>query len=77
MNIEDHLLLWDHASIKELDIRHRMLSGGEKLQPYKLPTSVFLIVTRGDAQIHLDQTNYHVHQFQIIHSGKGTALEIS
>ncbi|MED3798659.1 hypothetical protein P4604_14865 [Lysinibacillus capsici] len=77
MNIEDHLLLWNHASIKVLDVRHRTLSIGETLQPYKLPASVFLIVTQGDAQIYLDQTNYHVHQFQIIHSGKGTALEIN
>lgn len=77
MNIEDHLLLWNHASIKVLDVRHRILSIGETLQPYKLPASVFLIVTRGDAKMHLDQTNYHVHEFQIIHSGKGTTLEIN
>ncbi|WHP40314.1 hypothetical protein QIX46_17295 [Lysinibacillus boronitolerans] len=42
MNIEDHLLLWNHASIKVLDIRPRILSIGETLQPYKLPASVFL-----------------------------------
>ena len=29
MNIEDHLLLWNHASIKVLDVRYRILSIGK------------------------------------------------
>lgn len=77
MNIEEHLLLWNYASIKVLDVRHRVMRIGDTLQPYKLPTSVLIVITRGTAQVHLDQTNYHVIQFQMIHSGKGAALEIN
>ncbi len=75
MDIED-LLLWNHALIKVLDVRHRILNIGESLRSYKVPSSMFIVVTRGDAQVRLDNMDYHVQQFQIIHSGKGLNLDI-
>lgn len=76
MDIEDYLLLWNHALIKVLDVRHRILNIGESLRSYKVPSSMFIVVTRGDAQVRLDHMDYHVQQFQIIHSGKGLNLDI-
>jgi len=76
MIINDQLLLWNHASIKVLDVRHSVLRAGEAVQSYRLPTSVFLFATRGEAYIKLDEEKHVVQRFQIIHSGKGTMLDI-
>ncbi|WP_157128150.1 hypothetical protein [Brevibacillus parabrevis] len=69
-------LLWNQAAIKILDIRHTALAPGEGLGPYKLPASVFLFSTRGNAQVLVDGTAYMAKGFQLMHSGKGATLQI-
>jgi len=51
MNIEDHVLLWNSASVKVLDIRYRVMEIGEILCSYQTPSSVFIVITRGEAQV--------------------------
>ncbi|WP_281869011.1 AraC family transcriptional regulator [Brevibacillus parabrevis] len=69
-------LLWNQAAIKILDIRHTALAPGEGFGPYKLPASMFLFSTRGNAQVLLDGTAYMAKGFQLMHSGKGATLQI-
>lgn len=47
MNLNEHIQLWNQASIKLLDIRHAVLELGEELRSYQLPASAFLL-PRGD-----------------------------
>lgn len=43
MKMSDHLMLWNHASIKVMDIRHTVMEPGEELRSYRLPTSAFFM----------------------------------
>lgn len=76
MNVDDHIYLWDHAAIKVLDVRHQVLRMDETLQPYKMPSNGFIFVSRGRAQVQLNQIEYIIQQFQVIHGSKGTILDI-
>lgn len=76
MIVDDHILLWNHASIKVLDVRHMMMRTGETLYSYRLPASMFLIATRGGAQVLLDGIAYILNRFQVMHSGKGAQMDI-
>ncbi|WP_205516518.1 AraC family transcriptional regulator [Paenibacillus sp. SYP-B3998] len=76
MIVNDHILLWNHASIKVLDVRHTMMRTGEAMRSYRLPASVFLLVTRGSAQVLLDDMEFLIKRFQVMHSGKGAHLDI-
>lgn len=76
MIVNDHILLWNHASIKVLDVRHTMMRTGDSLRSYRLPASVFLFSTRGGAQVLLDGMEYIIKRFQVMHSGKGAHLDI-
>lgn len=73
---KDQVLLWNQAAINVLDVRHTSLAPGEDLEPYKLPASMFLFSTRGSAKVVLDRSTYRMKDFQLMHSGKGTILEI-
>ncbi|GGH15002.1 AraC family transcriptional regulator [Paenibacillus segetis] len=76
MKLNDHILLWNHVFIKVMDVRHNMLDKGEKLSNYRLPTSAFLYVVRGSSKVWLDQNLHRVERFHVLHSGKGTCLNI-
>ncbi|MGN4126983.1 ABC transporter substrate-binding protein [Lysinibacillus sphaericus] len=77
MDINHHIFLWNQASIKVLDVRHKKMNKNESLQAYKLPASVFLFATRGSAAVRLNNIEYLFKQFQVIHSGKGIQLSLS
>ncbi|WP_068793398.1 AraC family transcriptional regulator [Brevibacillus laterosporus] len=76
MQMNDYFVLWNHAFIRVLDIRHAILRVGEELGSYRLPTSSFLYATRGVAQILLDGEVHRSERFHVLHIGKGTCLEI-
>ncbi|MGE7110596.1 AraC family transcriptional regulator [Lysinibacillus sp. NPDC047702] len=73
---EEFILLWNHATIKVLDIRRVILKPEEIGNTYKLPASMFLYSIRGDAEVSLDFTKYSVEGFHLIHGGKGSILKI-
>jgi len=77
MKMSDHLLLWNHASIKVMDIRHNVMEPGEELRSYRLPTSAFFYAIRGNAQVWLDGTVLMVERFHVLHGGKGMCLDIT
>lgn len=70
-------MLWNHASIKMMDVRYMLLEQGEVLREYRLPASTFLCVVRGRARIWLDDSMYSVNQVHVLHGGKGARLDIA
>lgn len=76
MNIQEHIKLWNHASIKIMDIRYTKMKAGEELRSYQLPTSGFLQSICGTAMISLDGTTYELKPLHLLHGGKGMRLKI-
>jgi len=72
----DHLLLWNEASVKLLDIRHQILAKGDELRDYKLPSSAFLWMTRGRGRVMLNGNGYTINGFHALHGGKGMNLSV-
>ncbi|WP_134683357.1 AraC family transcriptional regulator [Brevibacillus migulae] len=77
MSFEDQLMLWNHASLKVLDVRRVTLHPGDCLPAYQLPSSVFLLTTRGVAQVLVDGVSYQAEKSLVCHAGKGAQLEIA
>ncbi|NQX69101.1 AraC family transcriptional regulator [Paenibacillus alba] len=77
MNLNEHIMLWNHASIKMLDVRYILLEQGDTLREYNLPASTFLCAVRGRAKIWLDESIHSVSSVQVLHGGKGTRLDIT
>jgi hypothetical protein len=77
MKLDDHLLLWNNASIKVMDIRHMSMEHGEELRAYRFPANVFLYATRGSAHVWLDGVPHAAQRFHVFHGGKGVCLDIA
>lgn len=77
MTLNDQALLWNQAFIKIIDVRHTRMEQGEELHAYRMPSSAFLYVTRGSAQLQLDGIAHHVSRFSLLHGGKGFYLDIT
>nr|WP_240464297.1 AraC family transcriptional regulator [Paenibacillus apiarius] len=75
--MNDQALLWNQAFIKIIDVRHTRMEQGEELHAYRMPSSAFLYVTKGSAQLQLDGIAHHVSRFSLIHGGKGFYLDIT
>lgn len=69
MKLNDHILLWNHVFIKIIDVRHTILAPGE-LPAYRLPSSAFLYVVRGAADVYLDHSRHRVERFHVLHGGR-------
>ncbi|GAA0357890.1 AraC family transcriptional regulator [Bacillus horti] len=76
LDIQDHILLWNNAALKVLDIRHHKLEPEQSLPAYQLPASTFLYVVGGKAQIFLDNRMYNIDRTYVCHAGKGAFLDI-
>ncbi|WP_052648620.1 helix-turn-helix domain-containing protein [Paenibacillus sp. E194] len=77
MKLNEQALLWNQAFIKIIDVRHTIMKQGEELLAYRMPSSAFLYVIRGSAQLQLDGIAHHVSRFSLIHGGKGVYLDIT
>ncbi|SDT08677.1 iron complex transport system substrate-binding protein [Paenibacillaceae bacterium GAS479] len=77
MKVNDHLLLWNHASIKVMDVRHTVMEPGDELRSYRLPSSTFIYSVRGSAQVWMDENRIFVDRFHVLHGGKGMCLDIA
>ncbi|WP_052350671.1 AraC family transcriptional regulator [Paenibacillus gorillae] len=76
VNVQEHILIWNDASLKIMDVRHIRLQPGEGAPPYLFPASSFLYVTHGSATIILDGNEHSAKPFYMLHGGKGTRLDI-
>lgn len=73
---EEFLFLWNHATIKVLDIRYELFKPEEIGKSYKLPANMFLYATGGGAEVQIDLISYTLEGFHLIHGGKGSTLQI-
>ncbi|WP_141502479.1 AraC family transcriptional regulator [Paenibacillus luteus] len=76
MEIHDHIVLWNHAYCKIIDVRRIRMRSNESLSRYSVPASIFVMSTRGNAQVKLDGTEHNANGFKVLHAGKGAILEI-
>lgn len=76
MNLEEHILLWTHASVEIIDIRYSTSSAGDQRIPYRLPSSAFLYILRGSGSIHINDRPHRFSDGSVIHGGKGMSCEI-
>ncbi|AJS59395.1 AraC family transcriptional regulator [Paenibacillus sp. IHBB 10380] len=76
MKLSDHNMLWNHVSIRVMDVRHTIMKHGEELRSYPLPASAFLYTIRGSATVWLDGSANNVKRSHILHGGKGLCLDI-
>lgn len=77
MRISDHIVLWNHVLIRVMDVRRMVLEPGEVMRGYRMPTSAFLYVTSGSAQLHIDGVESRMKRFHVLHVGKGIHLDIA
>ncbi len=76
VNVHEHILFWNHAALKIMDVRHICLQAGENAGPYFLPASAFLYATHGHATVIVDDNEHAAKPFYILHGGKGARLDI-
>jgi len=76
MKLEDHIVAWNYAAVKVLDIRHAVMEPGDKLQGYILPACGFIYCVRGTASLYLNGIDYDADRHFIVHGGKGMKLSI-
>ncbi|REK75150.1 AraC family transcriptional regulator [Paenibacillus paeoniae] len=76
VNVQEHILIWNDATLHIIDVRHIDIQAGECVPPYLFPTSAFLYVTHGSATLLLDGNKHAAKGFYILHGGKGTRLDI-
>jgi len=77
MILEDHLLLWNHASLKVIDVKRIELSFGEQLHTSQLSASTLFYTIQGRARMLLDGEEQHLEDGYVFHAGKGTVLTIT
>ncbi|WP_138752259.1 AraC family transcriptional regulator [Paenibacillus sinopodophylli] len=76
VNVQEHILVWNNAALKIIDVRHISIQAGECVRPYLLPASAFLYVTQGSATMILDGNEHAAKRFYMLHGGKGSSLDI-
>ncbi|WP_141504333.1 AraC family transcriptional regulator [Paenibacillus luteus] len=76
VNVQEHILVWNDAALKIMDVRHIVMQAGEGVRPYLFPASAFLYVTHGSATLILDGNEHAAKRFYMLHGGKGTRLDI-
>lgn len=76
MDVQEHILVWNDAALKIMDVRHMRIQAGERVLPYLFPASAFLYVTHGSATIIMDGNEHAAKRFYMLHGGKGTSLDI-
>ncbi|MEK5037379.1 AraC family transcriptional regulator [Sporosarcina sp. FSL K6-3457] len=74
--MHNHVLLWNNATIKVLDVRYSEMVLGERMLPHRLPASAFLFAMNGSAKITLDGVVQLATGFHVLHGGKGMSLDI-
>lgn len=74
MNIEEYGALWEHITIRLLDIRIMTVNISEEPDTWMLPSNAFLLVTNGKGKIWLGQVMHQIKSTYVLHASKGTRL---
>ncbi|MDT9720074.1 AraC family transcriptional regulator [Paenibacillus sp. ClWae2A] len=75
MNIEEYGALWEHITIRLLDIRIITVNISEDPNTWILPSNAFLLITNGKGKIWLGQAMHQIKGTYILHASKGTRLD--
>ncbi|MEK5356545.1 MULTISPECIES: AraC family transcriptional regulator [Paenibacillus] len=67
--------MWNHALIEIIDIRHTFQRSGDLNSHYQLPSSAFLLIINGKAEILIDEVPHEISNFHILHGGKGMNIQ--
>lgn len=76
MDINDHILLWNYAYCRVLDVRRVTIEAGQSLRSYRVPASLLLMSIRGSATVRLGDEIHRAQRFTVVHAGKGAVLDI-
>ncbi len=76
MELYKQIALWNRAAVTIIDIRHYVQKIDDERHAYRLPSSGFLFAARGKAVIKLDDTEYRIQSFHVLHGPKGIKLSI-
>ncbi|WP_342558258.1 AraC family transcriptional regulator [Metasolibacillus sp. FSL K6-0083] len=71
----DFISIWQYAEIQVIDINNCYLSPHRKIPATLLPTSSFIFIRRGNAQLLLDEQVFSVHAVQLFHAGPNSWIE--
>ena len=74
--IECIFSIMDYSSFSILDIRHNLICPEESIHNYRLPSSTFLFINKGKAEVLLGEKSYHIKHFTLFHSGRDTRLSV-
>lgn len=77
VNAQEHILIWNEAILKIIDVRHIGIQSGERAHPYIFPANAFLYITHGNATILLDENEHNIKGFHLLHGSKGAQMEIT
>ena len=76
MNISPHLIAWDYAAIKVLDVRFEVLSTQQTHRAYQVPANLFIIVIQGRGQVEVNAKSQTVQAYYVAHIPKGSWLKV-
>jgi len=77
LRLDEQILLWNHTSVKVLDIRQMRLEAREEIAGYRLPANAFLCSFQGGAQVRLNGTAYRMERSHVLHGVCGATLHIA
>ncbi|MEJ8303849.1 ABC transporter substrate-binding protein [Saccharibacillus sacchari] len=76
MQIKEYTALWNEMPIVVKDVRLVQAKPGRKAETYQLPTHGFIYMAEGSARMQLDNMDYTVEPFHVLHAGKGMKLTV-
>ncbi|MDI4649762.1 AraC family transcriptional regulator [Cohnella hashimotonis] len=76
MDANQLIALWNHADCKVVDVRRTTIGAGESIYGYRVPSSLFLISVRGEAEAHVGGEVHRMQRVTVLHAGKGAVLDI-
>lgn len=77
MIVENHLILWNHASLRIMAVQRTKLPVGERSHTFQLSSSALFYIIQGHARLLLDGHEHHAENGYVCHAGKGTVVAIT
>ncbi|MEK0314974.1 AraC family transcriptional regulator [Cohnella sp. 56] len=77
MDINDLIILWNHANCKVIDVRRTTIGAGEAMRAYYVPSGLFVMSVRGHATASVGGEVQSLQQFTVLHAGRGTMLDLA
>ncbi|BFT69573.1 helix-turn-helix domain-containing protein [Paenibacillus sp. P36] len=76
MIVENHLLLWNQASLKITDVQRTELPIGEPSHAFQLMSSTLIYTVKGRARMLLDEDEHPLENGYVCHASKGATLTV-